>query len=292
MPSITPAATDISRPSTGPTAEPDAAPLQSATPSAAAPDSIAAAPALPIGEQILLWSGLAALTALAWLYLVRMPMATQDLGGLGTRMLSALPARWADWPLTFLMWAVMMVAMMVPSASPMVMAYARIAAVRGGRPALRVWSFVTGYVAVWTIFSAVATAIQIALQHHAMISNALITTPLIGAIILAAAGIYQLTPLKQACLGRCQSPIGFFMTHWRDGATGALRMGLQHGAFCVGCCWMLMALLFVAGVMNLAWVAVISAFVLLEKATPWGRAIANASGGALIAGAIAIGFLR
>ena len=233
-----------------------------------------------------MWGSLATLTALAWLYLIRMPMTPQDLGGLGARMLSALPSRWQDWPLTFLMWAVMMVAMMVPSASPMVMAYARVASARGSRPALRVWSFVAGYIAVWTLYSVIATASQIALQQLAL------ATPLVGAIILAVAGIYQFTPLKQACLGRCQSPIGFLVTHWREGATGAFRMGLQHGAFCVGCCWMLMALLFVVGVMNLAWVAAISAFVLLEKATRWGHVIARGSGAALIAGAIAIAFLR
>jgi predicted metal-binding membrane protein len=149
-----------------------------------------------------------------------------------------------------------------------------------------VWSFVAGYIAVWTLYSVAATASQIALQQLAL------ATPLVGAIILAVAGIYQFTPLKQACLGRCQSPIGFLMTHWREGATGAFRMGLQHGAFCVGCCWMLMALLFVVGVMNLAWVAAISAFVLLEKGTPWGYLIARVSGAALIAGAIAIAFRR
>jgi len=139
---------------------------------------------------------------------------------------------------------------------------------------------------VWTLFSMLATASQIALRQLAL------ATPLVGAIILAVAGIYQLTTLKQVCLGKCQSPIGFLMTHWRDGASGAFRMGVEHGAFCVGCCWMLMALLFVVGVMNLAWVAAISAFVLLEKATPWGNAIAKVSGAALIAGAIAIALVR
>jgi predicted metal-binding membrane protein len=258
----------------------------------AAPQPIAGAPALPISERILLCGELAALSALAWLYLVRMPMAPQDLGGLGARMLSALPPRWADWWLTFMMWAVMMVAMMLPSVSPMVIAYARIASARRGRPALRVWLFASGYLVVWTLFSAAATAIQFALLHWSLISNALVTTPLASAAILAAAGLYQLTPLKRVCLGRCQSPIGFFMTHWRDGAAGALRMGLAHGAFCVGCCWMLMALLFVVGVMNLAWVASISVLVLLEKATPWRCAIANASGIALIASAIAIAIRR
>jgi predicted metal-binding membrane protein len=221
-----------------------------------------------------------------------MPMSPEDLGGLGARLLSALPPQWADLWLTFMMWTVMMVAMMVPSASPMVMSYARIARSRGARAGLRVWCFAAGYLAIWTLFSAAVTAIQFELQRHSLISNALVTTPLIGAAILAIAGIYQLTPLKEACLGRCQSPIGFFMTHWRDGAAGAFRMGLAHGAFCVGCCWMLMALLFVAGVMNLVWVAAITAFVLLEKVTPWGRAIANVSGVALIACAIALALHR
>ncbi len=255
---------------------------------AGASPPIAAAPALPIGERVLLYGGLAALTILSWIYLVRMPMAPMEAGDFGAHLLMALSPRLADLWLTFMMWAVMMVAMMVPSATPMVMAYARIASSRGGHSTLRVWLFASGYLAVWTLFSAVATAIQYVLPHWSLISKGLVTTPLLSAAILAVAGIYQLTPLKEACLGHCQSPIGFFMTHWRDGAAGALRMGLDHGAFCVGCCWMLMALLFVAGVMNLVWVAAISAFVLLEKVTPWGRAIANTSGIALIGGALAI----
>ncbi len=250
------------------------------------------APALPIADRILLYGELTVVSALAWLYLVRMPMTPQDLGGLGARMLSVLPPQWADLWLTFMMWAVMMVAMMLPSTAPMVMAYARIASTRSGRPAVRTWLFASGYLAIWTIFSAAATALQFALARSSMLSNALVTTPLPSAAILGAAGIYQLTPLKEACLGRCQSPIGFFMTHWRDGATGAFRMGLSHGAFCVGCCWLLMALLFVAGVMNLAWVAAITGFVLLEKATPWGRTIAYVSGVALIASAIAVAIHR
>jgi len=258
----------------------------------AAPHPIADAPALPIGQLVVLYGELAAISALAWLYLVRMPMSPQDLGGLGARMLSALPPQLSDLWLTFMMWAVMMVAMMLPSASPMVAAYARIANVRGGHPALRVWLFAGGYLAIWTLFSVAATAIQLALVHWSFISNALVTAPLVSAAILAVAGVYQLTPLKQMCLGRCQSPIGFFVTHWRDGAAGALRMGLEHGAFCTGCCWMLMALLFVVGVMNLAWVAAITAFVLIEKATPWGRSIANVSGVALIAGALAVALRR
>src|ERR1700686_865794 len=145
-PSRTPAATDISRRSSGPTDEPVDTPIQTDTLSASSPHASVTVPALPIGERILLWGSLATLTVLAWLYLIRMPMTPQDLGGLGARMLSALPSRWADWPLTFLMWAVMMVAMMVPSASPMVMAYARVASARDAHPAWRVWSFVAGYI--------------------------------------------------------------------------------------------------------------------------------------------------
>src|SRR5579863_203618 len=214
--STTPAATDISPRSTGPTAEPIPAPPMTE----AASQPIASAPVLPIGERIFLYGALAALTALAWLYLVRMPMTPQDLGGLYARMLSALPPRWADLWLNFMMWAVMMVAMMVPSATPMVMAFARVAGAHSTRPTLRICLFASGYIAVWTLFSAAATAIQFALLHWSLISNALVTTPLAGGAILAVAGIYQLTPLKQSCLGRCQSPIGFLMTHWRDGAAG------------------------------------------------------------------------
>jgi predicted metal-binding membrane protein len=143
---------------------------------------------------------------------------------------------------------------------------------------------------MWTLFSAAATAGQIALQRGALITSGFVTTPLISGIILAIAGLYQLTPLKQTCLSHCRSPIGFFMTEWRDGAAGAFKMGLKHGAFCVGCCWMLMALLFVLGVMNLLWVAAISVFVLLEKVTPYGRAIARVTGVAMLASGIALPF--
>ena len=130
--------------------------------------------------------------------------------------------------------------------------------------------------------------LQYALQSVSIVSNGLQTTWIASAIILVAAGIYQLTPLKNVCLKRCRTPIGFFMTNWRDGAAGAFKMGLEHGWFCTGCCWMLMALLFVAGVMNLAWVAAISVLVLLEKVAPFGRAIALTSGVAMIAAGVVL----
>jgi predicted metal-binding membrane protein len=217
-------------------------------------------------------------------------MTPRDLGSIGALLTATISPEWTQMWLTFMMWAVMMVAMMVPSASPMIETYARIARARSGASAYDVWLFAAAYIVVWTLFSAAATAGQIALQRGALITSGFVTTPLISGIILAIAGLYQLTPLKQACLGHCRSPIGFFMTEWRDGAAGAFKMGLKHGAFCVGCCWMLMALLFVLGVMNLLWVAAISVFVLLEKVTPYGRTIARITGVAMLASGIALPF--
>ncbi len=262
---------------------------------ASAPEAPAATdrvPQLPTRDRAVIWFGLLALSALAWLYLARMPMAAGDFGPVGARMLAALPAATADASITFMMWAVMMVAMMIPSAGPTIATYAAIARPRPGFRAVHVWMLVGGYVAAWTAFSAVATVLQIALQRGAVLSGAATATPFAGAAILAAAGLYQFTPLKDSCLSGCQSPIGFFMTHWRTGAIGALRMGARHGLICIGCCSMLMALLFVAGVMNLTWVALISVLVLLEKATPWGRTIARVAGVAMLAAAPVVALMR
>ncbi len=220
-------------------------------------------PALPLHNRVVIWNALGAITALSWLYLVRMPMTPRDLGSIGILLTAAMSPHWAEVWLTFMMWAVMMVAMMVPSASPMIQTYARIARTRSGASAYNVWLFAGAYVVVWTLFSTAATAGQIALQRGALITSGFVTTPL---------------------------AIGFFMTEWRDGAAGAFKMGLKHGAFCVGCCWMLMALLFVLGVMNLLWVAAISVFVLLEKVTPYGRAIARVTGVAMLVSGIALPF--
>jgi predicted metal-binding membrane protein len=243
---------------------------------------------LPTRDRVYVVTELFAVTSLAWLYLVRMPMAPADFGGLVARLAAPIPQPMVDLGLTFMMWAVMMVAMMLPTAAPMILLYARIAR---GRPAASpswVRTFAAGYLAVWTAFSAAATITQALLLRASIISGALSVAPAIGGTILVVTGFYQLSPLKMACLRRCQSPLAFFMTRWRDGAAGAFRMGVQHGAFCVGCCWLLMALLFVAGVMNLAWVAVITAFVLVEKLLPYPRAISFGGGLALIACGLAM----
>lgn len=251
----------------------------------------AASPApLAARERVILWGGLAAITALAWLYLVWMPMASDGGAMAHMGMAMAMPHAWTlrDALLMFAMWAVMMVAMMMPSAAPMVTMYARIATANTHARPSYVWLFVGGYAAAWTLFSALATFVQYCLQRTALISDALSVTPLLGAAILAAAGVYQFTSLKNVCLAHCRSPLSFFLNDWRDGARGAFAMGLHHGIFCAGCCWMLMALLFVAGVMNLAWVAAISAFVLFEKAAPGGRIVPTAAGLLLIASGIAV----
>lgn len=205
-------------------------------------------------------------------------------------MSAAMPAmapwRARDAALTFAMWAVMMVAMMVPSAAPMILVFATFQRRRREADAPHVGTgvFLLGYLAVWTLFSAAATAAQWGLHQAALLTPAMgVTGAWAGGAILVGAGIFQWTPLKNACLDRCRTPLSFVMTEWREGAGGALVMGFRHGAFCAGCCGMLMALLFAVGVMNLAWVAAIAAFVFVEKAVPRGRWVSRLSGAALCA---------
>jgi predicted metal-binding membrane protein len=179
----------------------------------------------------------------------------------------------------FVMWAVMMAAMMLPSAAPMILLFDS----RADESFAATGGFVLGYLAVWTAFSLAATALQLALEHAALLSSAMRTTSLaLGAGVLAAAGLYQFSSAKRACLEHCRSPLGFLMAHWRAGASGAFAMGWRHGLYCLGCCWMLMLLLFVGGVMNLAWIAGIAAFVLVEKTVPAGHWVARAAGALLV----------
>lgn len=236
-------------------------------------------------ERVLTVAGLAGLTLLAWLYLLHL---AHDMGAMDMGPAAPMARPWSprDLVLTFVMWAVMMVAMMVPSAAPMILFFATItrARVEPGRRGARTAVFVAAYLLVWTAFSALATLGQWGLHSAALLSpHALTVTPVAGGALLIAAGVYQLTPLKYACLARCQSPLGFVMRQWREGPGGALVMGLRHGAYCVGCCWSLMALLFVAGVMNLLWVAAIAGFVLVEKVVAAGRAVSWVAGGVLTA---------
>ncbi len=231
-------------------------------------------------DRVLVTAGLCAVTALAWLYLVHlhrsmgMGMEMGDMPDMAMPMMT--PWRAADFLLMFVMWAMMMVAMMVPSAAPMVLTFATVNRRRAerGAPYVPTGMFLAGYLVVWTVFSLLATLAEWRL-HAAALLNPMTQTvaPRLAAGLLVATGIFQLTPAKNACLIRCRSPLDFLTTEWREGWGGAFRMGLKHGAFCVGCCWILMGLLFVAGIMNLLWVAVIAAFVLAEKLLPRGRLI-------------------
>jgi predicted metal-binding membrane protein len=186
-----------------------------------------------------------------------------------------------DLLLVFTMWAVMMAAMMLPSAVPMILAYAAVSRQRDAvrESGLRTWAFVAGYLAVWTVFSALATLAQWGMHELVLRAPALDEIgPLLGGALLVAAGVYQWTPAKRVCLAQCRSPLDFLLTGWREGTWGALRMGVVHGAYCVGCCWLLMLLLFAVGVMNMTWIVLLSALVLLEKATPQGGRLARGAG--------------
>jgi len=186
----------------------------------------------------------------------------------------------------FLMWAEMMVAMMIPSAAPMVLLFAMVQRKRREqqRPFVPTALFLLGYLAVWTGFSALAAVAQWILHAQALLSPRMVgTSPLLGGAILIAAGVFQWTPLKHSCLAHCRSPLSFLLTGWREGPHGAFAMGLKHGAYCTGCCWFLMGLLFVAGVMNLWWIAGIALFVLVEKIAPRGGILGKAAGLLLVA---------
>ena len=231
-------------------------------------------------------AGLGLITLLAWVYLVYQSWAMEhmDLVDMAMPGMQNWGAR--DLGLVFTMWTIMMVGMMAPSASPMVLLFARIQKERPGqgRPLLASGLFLLGYLLVWTGFSLAVTLIQWQLHNAMWISPMMMSTnPLLGGALLVAAGIYQWTPAKQACLTRCRSPIGFLLTQWRDGARGALVMGFRHGLYCTGCCWLLMLILFVVGVMNLLWIAFLAAYVLLEKYLPQGRWMSHITGLALIA---------
>jgi predicted metal-binding membrane protein len=192
----------------------------------------------------------------------------------------------------FAMWAIMMVGMMLPSATPTTLVYTAVArkAAREGKPVARVTAFVAGYLSMWTVFSLGATVAQWGLERAALLSPTMVSSsPALGGVLLVGAGIYQLTPFKEACLEHCRSPAHFIAEHWRPGTLGALRMGTEHGAYCLGCCWVLMGLLFFGGVMNLLWIAAITLFVLLEKAVPHGARGGRWAGvGMILAGAVAL----
>jgi predicted metal-binding membrane protein len=247
-------------------------------------------------ERLIIGGCLAAMVVLAWLYLFLTKTSMPGMGMAGMDMPGMVMPGLQTWGpgtvvLLFVMWAVMMVAMMLPSAAPMLLAFLTVNRQRraAARPYVPVSIFLFGYLAVWTAFSAVATLAEWGLHQAALLSPAMAaTSPVLNGGLLVAAGIFQWTPLKRTCLKGCRSPLSFLMSEWREGAAGAFVMGLRHGAFCVGCCWVLMALLFVAGVMNLFWVAVIALFVMAEKILAKGELLGHLAGIALLVAGVAM----
>ncbi len=260
-------------------------------------------------DRLVVITALGVVVAIAWIWLIvgagtgmsavgmtrgsGMPIkATMGaMAGMGAIVMT--PAVWSlsYALLMFAMWWVMMVAMMLPSAAPMLLLFARINRNQkaGERPYVPTAMFAGGYLLAWGGFSAIATLLQWAFERVGLLSPMMVTTNWwLGGAILLAAGIWQLTPFKNVCLRHCRSPLGFLMQGWRPGRWGALRLGLEHGSYCLGCCWFLMGLLFFGGVMNLFWIAGLALFVLLEKTVPAGLWVARAAGLVAAAGGVAM----
>ena len=249
-------------------------------------------------DRLIVASSLGVIAALAWAYVIWLA-ADMDMGGMdmtgfrmvpaGVGMMAPAAAPWSavEFAFVFVMWAVMMIGMMAPSAAPMILMYARVARQGkvAGKPFAATGWFAAGYFVAWAGFSLAATLVQWVLDRQALLNSDMASASmLLGAVVLIAAGIYQWLPIKYACLSQCQTPLHFLMSHggFRSDWQGCLRLGLLHGTYCVGCCWVLMALLFVVGVMNVLWIALLALLVLLEKLTPWGRWIARIAGAACV----------
>ena len=269
-------------------------------------ESLTATEALLRRDRWIVGAGLVLLCLLSWIYLFSgggtgmnlwamstwqfPPTAMAPTGQTGGMMAMAMSWDGTYWLVMLIMWWVMMIAMMVPSAAPMILLFGR--AYRRGHsrgqfesPLVPSAAFAGGYLIGWLVFSLAATALQWALEQAGLVHTMMMwsTSPWLSASFLIAAGIYQVTPLKNVCLDNCRSPIEFLSRHWRKGNWGALRMGLDHGLYCVGCCWFLMVLLFVGGVMNLVWIAGLAVFVLIEKLAPRGDLVGKAAGVLMLA---------
>ena len=225
-------------------------------------------------DRKIIVSGLIIVAGIGWLYLFYMAWAMENMHLVEMWMPPRGGTRaWTIWDffMLFVMWLTMMVAMMTPTATPMVMMFSTVTKQKKIRqqPYAPTFIFLTGYLVAWAIFSLVISAIQWPLHESGLLNPMMNSRSyLLSGGILILAGLYQWTPMKDVCLKQCRTPLGFLMTAWKDGYWGAFNMGLHHGLFCVGCCWALMAILFAVGVMNMLWVILITIFVLLEKILP------------------------
>ncbi len=268
-------------------------------------------------DRVITLTGLAVLCALAWFYIVtgaglgmsawemttlalfphQQPHnAMPDMPGMdmGATAVEWMAWGFATWTLIIAMWWIMMIAMMTPSATPTILLYARVHrhALAQGQVQDKLAptsAFVAGYVLIWLGFAVAATTVHWMLERAGLVSAMMMGSQsrLLSSAVLITAGLYQLSPLKNTCLTHCRTPTSFLSRHWRPHALGALRLGAMHGAYCVGCCWMLMVLLFVGGVMNLTWIAALAILVLIEKALPPGQWIGRGVGIALIGWGVA-----
>jgi predicted metal-binding membrane protein len=237
---------------------------------------------LPLRDRTTIVLALLGLAAVSWLYMYWQLDAMDEM---------AMPVAFSSWTavdfaLNFAIWWVMMPGMMLPSAMPMILTFATVNRRKRsrGQPAVPTAVFTAGYLVAWGLFGIAATLADWGLEQAALMSpTTQRLSPTLGAAVVIVAGVYQLTPLKYVCLTRCRSRFDFVLNRWRDGSVGALWMGFEHGLYCLGCCWFLMALLFAAGMMSLVWMAAITAFVLAEKLFPAGPWIARASGLVMVA---------
>lgn len=249
-------------------------------------------------ERAVIAAGLAAMVALAWVYVWQ--GAGIGMSAIDMTTLSLFPHLQADvmgemdstWLVVVGMWWVMMIAMMTPSAAPLVLVY-RLVLRRHAAPGRNAYLpsllLLAGYLAVWLVFSVAAAALQLSLQPAGLLSEMMLwsKSAMLSAAVLAAAGLYQFSNLKHVCLVQCRNPVRFLTEHWRPGRFGSFVLGMRHGAYCAGCCWMLMALLFVGGVMNLVWIALLTLVVLVEKLSPTGEKFGKILGIVLLVWAIA-----
>lgn len=244
-------------------------------------------------DRALVIAGLICVVFVAWAYILAgagmAVTAFEMTASTGMAMTLMTPAAWSPGYalLMVAMWWIMMVAMMLPSAAPMVLLFATVNRRQReqGNPFVPTGIFALGYLAIWAGFSVIAAGLQWALQQAGLLSAMMTSTSAaFGAAVLILAGLWQLTPLKHACLRHCRSPLHYLSHRWRKGALGAFRMGVNHGAYCLGCCWFLMALLFYGGVMNLYWIAGLALYVLLEKTAPFGHWLGTITGIGLLAG--------
>lgn len=232
-------------------------------------------------DRWLLGAALSILTALCWAWVI--PMARDMYGPMTGASAWMMSAEWTlkHWVLLFAMWVVMMIGMMLPSAAPALLLYAQVIrqSPEADRAGAYLYAFAAGYVTIWTLFSLAATVLQGLARHWLLLSPMMeVQSRALGGGLLLLAGAYQLTPFKHSCLASCRSPVAFLVEHWKRGGAGAFRLGLAHGLHCLGCCWALMLLLFVGGVMNLWWIAALTVFVLLEKLAPLGAQGGRLSG--------------